>query len=310
MKILITGASSHLARALLPSLCADPEISAITGVDLQPTTLNHPKYQHHQFDIRSEKLDELMPNQQAVIHMAFVVIPGWLKHRRHHRELIRELNVSASRHVFERCIAHRIPALIHLSSAVVYGAWADNPAIMDERQPLRAMTGFAYAEDKVAVEKILDELESVPHAPRIVRLRPHVILGSHAQPLLRNLLRQPCYPRLPDPQPLTQCVWEEDVCQAICLALKNSAHGAFNLAADPPLSFKSMIQYRHRYNFALSLAPLIRLHRLLWKFTGSAGEPGWVEGLQHALAIDSRRAREQLGWQPQKNSYQCLDSFR
>jgi len=311
MKLLLTGSASHLARSLLPRLCADTRIKQIIGVDLKPAFLSHAKYQHHQIDIRQrDQLQALMPGMDALIHLAFVVMPGDLKKNRFDRELIRDINVNGSRQVFELACEFRLSSLLHLSSAAVYGAWPDNPPQMTETQPLRAMPGFAYAEDKVAVEQILDELQQRSDAPRIVRLRPHVILGQHAQPLLLYLLRQPFYPRFDDPQPLTQCVWEEDVSDGILRALFSTHHGAFNLAADPPLPFREMIRQQHRISFGLPFPLINALHRWLWKFSGAAGDPAWNKGMQYHLAVSSQRAHSLLGWKPQKSTTEILSTTR
>jgi len=316
---LVTGSASHLARVLLPRLCADEDVTQVLGVDLRASGFAHAKYAEVQDDVRSPELGRHLRGIDAVIHLAFVVLPSSLRgrsrHRHGHRELTRDINVNGSANVFTLARQARVAQVVHLSSAAVYGAWPDNPPLLDESSPRRAMPGFAYAEDKVVVEDWLDAFEAgagqdTGPVPNVVRLRPHVILGPHAQPLLRWLLRQPFYPSLPDPQPLTQCVWEDDVAEAILSALRCPRGGCFNLAADPPLSFRDMQRARHALALPLPFALARALHRGLWHISGIAGEPGWFEGMRYSLAVDSRRAERELHWQATRSTYECLQQSR
>lgn len=306
MRVLVTGSASHLASVLLPRLCAEPGITHVLGIDLRHSAFGHPKYLEVQEDIRAPGLETHLRDIDVVIHMAFVVLPGNLGRERRRRDIIRDINVNGSANVFSRARDAGVGRIVHLSSAVVYGAWPDNPALIDETAPRRPMSGFSYAEDKVAVEHWLDHFEAEQSAPTVIRLRPHVILGQHAQPLLRWLLRQPCYPRLPDPQPLTQCVWEDDVVDAIMRALSHPQRDAFNIAADPPLSFRDMQRAGHTLAIPLPFALARAVHRGLWHISGIAGEPGWLEGMRYSLAISSRRAQRHLGWQASRSTYDCL----
>ena len=138
----------------------------------------------------------------------------------------------------------------------------------------------------------------------VTRLRPHAIVGPHAHPLLNLVLRQPFYP---SSGALTQCVWEDDVAEAVTLAVAARAKGAFNLAAQPAMSLRDMLARTRRWCLPLPLGPAAAMHRVLWWLTPSVGEPGWVQGTRHSLALDTRRAREELGWRPRHDTLACLD---
>ena len=304
MKVLVTGCAGHLARALLPRLCAHPGVERVIGVDLAPCALSLPNFTAHRLDLRSDRLLPLLHGCDAVIHLAFVVmgIPG----RRYDRAEARAINVGGTTALCERAARAGVRHLIHLSSAAVYGAWPDNPARITENHALRPMPGFPYAEDKVAVETWLDEFQAGHLALRVVCLRPHAIIGPHAQPLLNSLLRQPFYPRLPAPLPLTQCVWEDDVAEAILRALSGAARGGFNIAADPPLTFRDMLRAAHRRTYPVPFFAARAALRAAWRRTSGGAPAGWIEGLRHSLVLDCTRAQRELGWQARLNMYDCL----
>ncbi len=307
MRLVITGSAGRLARVLIPHLLQNQDVEFILGIDHQSADYADPRYAHRRMDIREMGANDIPAGTDALIHMAFVLMGGGLGKRRHDRNEVRAVNVAGSENVFAACASAGVGQIVFLSSAAVYGAWPDNPPLLDETAPLRPMRGFAYAEDKVTVERMLDAFEHKHPDIIISRLRPHAIVGPHAHPLLNRILRQPFYPLS---SALTQCVFEEDVATAIVLALRKRAAGAFNLAAQPAMSLYEMLGYTQKWRIPLPLAPAAVLHRLLWRLTPDVGEPGWVQGIRHPLAVDTQRAHSELGWQPRFDLPACLSAVR
>ncbi|WP_455385406.1 NAD-dependent epimerase/dehydratase family protein [Acidihalobacter prosperus] len=303
MRLVISGSAGRFARVLVPRLLAEPDIEAIHGIDHRSAHYPDPRYVHHRLDVRDPAAGEVCAGADALVHLAFVLMGGGLGRRRHDRETIRTINVEGSRLLFEAAARHGLDRIVFVSSAAVYGAWPDNPPRIGEDAPLRAMSGFAYAEDKVAVERLLDGFAAAHPDIAVARLRPHAIVGPHAHPFLNRVLRQPFYPAS---RALTQCVWEDDVADAVALALTHRAIGAYNLAAQPAMSLHDMLARTHRVRLPLPLGPAAALHRLLWWLTPSVGEPGWVQGTRHSLALDTGRAERELGWRPRHDVDGCL----
>jgi UDP-glucose 4-epimerase len=303
MKLVVTGSAGRLARVLVPRLLADPGIETIHGIDHRVADYPDPRYVHHRLDVRDPEAADVCADADALVHLAFVLMGGGLGRRRHDRETVRAVNVEGSRLMFEAAARHGLGQIVFVSSAAVYGAWPDNPPLLDEDAPLRAMPGFAYAEDKVGVERLLGDFETAHPDIAVARLRPHAIVGPHAHPFLNRVLRQPFYPTS---RALTQCVWEDDVAEAVVLVLRQRAAGAYNLAAQPAMSLHDMLARTRRLRLPLSLGPAAAVHRLLWWLTPTVGEPGWVQGTRHSLALDTRRAERELGWRPRHDIEACL----
>jgi nucleoside-diphosphate-sugar epimerase len=297
MRIFVTGSSSHLAQALLPRLCAHPEIERVIGVDIRPTLFRHDKFEARAMDVRDPRVVARLEGCDALIHLAFVVLRGRVDAHSMHR-----INVGASQALFNAAAAAGVQRLIHLSSASVYGSGEE----LAEAAPLAPLAGFLYARHKAKLETWLEA-----HHPQAVRLRAHVVLGPNAQPLLRWLVRQPCHIRLPDPQPLLQCVHEEDVADAVMLALFNGkTRGPYNLAAPQAFSFREMIA-RHRSATLPLPMSLARIGlKSAWKLFGVGGEPAWVEGLARPLTLDCGRAQRELAWQPRFSAWDAIDAAR
>ncbi|WP_018955035.1 NAD-dependent epimerase/dehydratase family protein [Thioalkalivibrio sulfidiphilus] len=306
MKILITGAAGRLARLVLPRLLADERIERVYGVDLQPIPLEHPRLTAVRADIRDPECLELLEVADVLVHMAFVLMGGGLGRARHDRAAVRAVNVAGSHLLMGAAVEAGVGRIVFVSSAAVYGTWPDLPEPVSESQPLRPLPGFSYGEDKAAVETWLDGLEAANPYLHLIRLRPHAILGPNAHPMLLRLLHQPLVPWLSRPLPRTQCVWEDDVAEALHLSLFTAARGAFNLAADPPMPLRDMVRLNRRLTLPVPLALLDLGHRIAWRFSPAVGEPGWVKGLRHSLVLDTRRAWEELGWRARRDTHRCV----
>lgn len=296
MNVFVTGSSSCLAQALLPVLCAHPEISGITGVDLKPPRFRHGKFLAWQMDIRDPRSLSMLAGNDALVHLAFVVLRGRMSAR-----CMERINVAAGLALLKAARRAGVKRLVHVSSAAVYGSGE----ALKESAPLNPLPGFLYALHKAELERRLEA-----EIPDCVRLRPHVILGPNSQPLLKRLLNQPFFVPLPDPQPQLQCVHEDDVAQAILFSLLSDARGAFNLAADGSFSFREAVGQRHEVPFPVPHAFARLALSAAWRLTGWGGEPAWIEGIARTLTLDCKRAKELLGWAPRYSVAETLDSVR
>jgi nucleoside-diphosphate-sugar epimerase len=306
VRLVVTGSAGRLAGVLIPRLAQDPRLADITGIDRREPVSRLGDCRQLSLDLRSSRLEGLLRGHDAIIHMAFALMGGGLGRERHDRERVRDNNLGGTRNLAQAALQAGVRRLIFVSSVAVYGAWPDNPPLIDEDRPLRPNAGFGYAEDKAAAEQWLEDFGKAHPELEILRLRLHAIIGPGAHPLLRLLLRQPFYPATGIPRPLTQCVCEDDAAAAIERALHCGSAGAYNIAAQPPLSFYDMLGLRRRSRLPCPLVLAGGLQRLAWQLTPAVGEPGWVSGLRHDLAVDTTRARERLGWTPRLDTRACI----
>lgn len=296
MKVLVTGSSACLARALLPQLCADAAIKQITGVDCNPPHFAHPKFQALQADFRDPQTAALLPRHDALVHLAYVVLRGRMAESAMH-----DINVGGSLRLLQAARAAGLRRIVHLSSAAVYGSGV----ALDEGAGYAPLADFRYGQHKAELERLLQDA-----VPACVRLRPHIILGPHAQPTLRQILRLPAFLLLADPQPELQCVHENDVAAAILASLGRAACGPYNLAATDSWTLRGIMRRRHPLSLPLpptaARAGLALAHGVF----GWGGEPGWLDGLRHTLTLDCGRAARELGWRPAHSAEQTLAATR
>lgn len=296
-KIVVTGSASAFAGALLPLLAGDERIAQIIGIDRREPAFRHARFTQVLLDIRSPQLARVMAGMDAVVHLgaeaaddapsgpATGADPG----------------VHGGQNVFRCAAQQNVPCAIHLSSAAVYSLPARQRPI-GEQHPRAALPGFTWAENHVALEAWLDTFESEHSQMRVVRLRPHLIVGKHGSPLVRRLLHTPFSVGLAGTVSRLQCVHVLDVARAIQYALHRDVGGAFNLACADSASLREMQRLRGGGLITLPYALAYRMAR-----RRSGGEPAWMEGLRHEIVLDTNRARRRLGWKPLYDSVSaCL----
>ena len=291
MKVLVTDAAAAFGRALLPALCRSEAVDEVTGVDALRIEFEHPKFHAVQLAVNGG-LSEVLRGRDALVHLA--------SHRSFARASSVETIDAAVRPVhrlFQEAHAAGVRRLVHLSTAAVYG-----PAVhANEQSPLRPFAGFAYAEQQAHLERLLEI--DFPHC---VRLRPHVIVGPHAHATVRRLLRQPFYPRLAHPEPLFQCVHEDDLANAVLLSLRSDAHGPYNIAAEESFTLHDAIKARRGFSFGLSIGAAASLVRFAARHLSQDIDPGWIDRAAHTVLINCRRAITELGWHCRYTARQAL----
>lgn len=288
MQAIVSGAAGHLGRVLLPKLCDDAAVTGVIAIDRIAPTFAHAKLRFFQADIRDDTALRLAGSADVVIHLAFQLLRGQCD-----VDTMFANNVEASRALLSA--AHLGGArIVHLSSAAVYGSGVD----LKETAPFAPLPGFLYAQHKAEVERWLGVA-----APNAIRLRPHMILGCHALPLLKRLARLPFYVPTAEPEPRFQCVHEEDVADAILLCLKRPAAGPFNLSAPLPFTPREAARTVLRAAPPVPLPAAKAVFRLMNRLTGWGGETGWLEAFRRSLTLDCSRAQEVLGWRPRHGDW-------
>jgi UDP-glucose 4-epimerase len=307
MRVLVTGAAGHLGSALLPPLLADSRIESVIAFDRVGLRARHPKLAVVTGDIMGDALAPALERIDAVIHLAFVVLSASLGPRHRDREMRRAINVEGTRRVVESAAAAGVSRLIYTSSAAVYGAWPDNPPLIGEDVPLRAMAGFAYSEDKVAVERWLDGFAPAHPEIAVTRLRLHAIVGPNAWPLTNALARARIYPS--DVHAPVQCLWEDDAAAAILAAL-NGPPGTYNIAAPGARPFGELARLDGRFAVGLPYRLMDRAQALGARVSGRWGDPGWLAGLKYPIVVSTARAESDLHWRARRSVEECVRAMR
>ena len=289
MKVAVTGSSARLARTLLPLLADDRRIDQIIGIDWRDAVFDDPRFTQVLLDLRSAQVRRVLTEADAVVHLVLTEDTGAAD---------REQRVAGSHNIFRCAAAQCLSTLIHVSSAAVYSLPARERPIKEEH-PRAALPGIALVAEQVEFEQWLDDFQADCPDPRVVRLRPHLPVGTDASAHLR-WLRAPFHLKLRR-APRLQCVRESDVARAIQAALFKNVDGAYNLACADSATLRTMHRLR---GGGLMPLPFALAHAGLKLARRNAA---WLEMLRHEIVLDTSRARRRLGWKPEYDSIEaCL----
>jgi UDP-glucose 4-epimerase len=152
---------------------------------------------------------------------------------------------------------------------------------------------------------------------RVVRLRPGLIFKREAGAEIRRLFAGPFLPnglvrpRLIPVVPALrrlrfQAVHSTDVADAYRLAMLGDARGAFNVAAEPVLDPATLAELLGARPVSIPPRLLRGAAALSYALHLQPTEPGWVDMGLAVPVMDTRRARDELGWSPTKDAGETL----
>lgn len=293
MKVAMTGISGYLARTVFPLLDQDPLVEEIRGLDVKPPAFRSDKLRFIAADVRDPGIGRHFQNCDTLIHLAFIVMPI------RDEAKADEINITGSKNTFQAAAAAGVRKIIYSSSIAAYGAWPDNPPLITEEVPVRGMPTFYYSRAKAAVELFLDEFERQHPEIVVTRLRPCIFVGPTIENAVKDILSAKVVPCFRGRDSRIQLVWDEDVAQAVLLALKGNFPGAFNLAGDGSLS---MPEFAAILGVPTVSVPYFLAYwggRLLWALhLFGQLSPGWIECIQYSILVSSEKAKRVLGWKP------------
>jgi nucleoside-diphosphate-sugar epimerase len=184
-----------------------------------------------------------------------------------------------------------------VSSAMVYGAWPNNPVPLTEDAPMRPNPGFAYATAKAESERLALEWRESNADARLAVLRPVTVLGGGDGRFTR-LLRDVLPAGVADPIPPVQYLHGDDLADAVLLACTAELDGVFNVAPDGWMSEEEAK--------ALSAGPVrVRLPRRLQPLLGPDVPKEVLPYLLHPWVVANDRLRAE-GWRPRYSSEEAF----
>ena len=320
LRVAVTGPTGEIGISTIEALENHPEVAQIVGMarrPFDPAERGWSKTVYRQGDILDrETVDALVADADVVVHLAFIVMGS--------RQESARVNLAGTRNVFEATVAAQRPRLVYTSSVAAYGYHSDNPVPITEDVPTRGSPEHYYSEQKAACEAALTEITS-GSALEVFVLRPCIVAGPKATALADampwNKLPGPARriiealpllkPPFPDPGTPMQLIHHDDVAAAIALAVTTASapSGAYNLAGDGVVSLSEV-------GVALGARPVkvprvaaVATSELISRipFVPSALE--WLHAGRSSVVMDTRKARNQLGWQPKFSAAQTLSAL-
>jgi UDP-glucose 4-epimerase len=311
MRIVVTGATGNVGTSVVRSLGQDPRVKEIVGVARRVPRWQTARTRWVQADVTVSPLGPVFEGADAVIHLAWAIQPS------HDLRALEAVNVHGSRRVFEAAAAAGAGALVHASSI---GAYSPGPKDrrVEESWPTEGIPSSFYSRHKAACERALDELEDRHPELRVARLRPALIFKREAAQEIRRLFAGPFLPSpllrpaliafLPVVERLViQAVHADDVAEAYRLVSTDpSASGAYNVAAEPVLGPAELGRLLGARPVKVPVKALRAAADVTWRAHLQPTPPGWLDMGLGVPVMDTRRAREELGWTPKRDAGEAL----
>jgi UDP-glucose 4-epimerase len=300
MRIVITGASGNVGTALLRRLGAEDH--ELVGIARRTPEGSYGAVEWVAVDLTKDSclrvLEHAFDGADAVVHLAWGFQPS------HDLAYLEELGVGGTRRVLAAAAAARVPHLVHMSSIGAYSPKQDDRPV-DETWPTDGVRSSRYSVHKAAAERLLDDFEKAGQPTLVSRLRPGIIgqrsagsaLLRYAVPAIVPATVLDHVPVLPLDRRLTlPMVHADDVADAIARELGRRVGGAFNLAADPPITTERIAAALGARVVHVPSAALRPLMSAAWHLRLQQVDTGWLDMGFALPLLDTSRAARELGW--------------
>jgi UDP-glucose 4-epimerase len=321
LTVAVTGPTGDIGKSVVRELERAPEVARIVGMARRPFDakgLGWERAEYRQGDVLDRaSVEGLVEDADVVVHLAFIIFGSHEETRRN--------NLQGTRNVFEATVAAGAQRLVYTSSVAAYGFHRDNPQPLTEDVEPRGTEGFYYSAQKAELEGLLRELVNGSSTDAYV-LRPCIVAGSEATtvieeivdimslngtlaPFQRLLESLPVVaPVLPDPGVPMQLVHHDDVATAVRAAvLGGGTPGVYNLAAGDELTTADIAEALGWRSVPVPSLAVDAATRLLSSAPLVPARAGWINSFTVPVVMDCSRAREELGWKPERSGRETLD---
>lgn len=303
-KVLITGASGGLALMVADTL---KDKFDLYGVDPRPLPDDR-KFpgQFFQADYRQRKMADLFRLHQfdALVHLGRVPIAARLRKTQRFN-----LNVLGTRSLLDLALRYKVKSVVVMSTFHVYGAHQHNHLYISEEDPLLASQTFPEIVDAVELDNVSVTFSLRNPQVRTVILRPTNIIGDRIKNQISMFLRGKMCPVLLGYDPMWQFIHEEDMANAILLALEGKKSGMYNVSGEGVIAFSHAIRLAGGSPLPipsfLSGAVIEGL-----KYAGSYFPKHLVDFFKYPVVISDKAFRKDFGYEPKISTADALRGLK
>lgn len=195
--------------------------------------------------------------------------------------------------------------LVVVSSAMVYGARADNPVPLPDDAPLRAEPDDGLVGDLLEIERVLARTPRVHPGLRLTVVRPAALVGPGVDTVVTRHFEASRLLTVRGADTHWQFCHLDDLGQAVTAAIKAELDGPVTVACDGALAWadiEEMVGLRRlELPAGLAFGTAERLHRL-----GMLPmPPGDLALVVYPWVVSAGRLRE-AGWQARHGNAECI----
>ena len=312
--VVITGAAGAVGRRVVALVAADPEVDTVVAID-RPGQRREPRdvkvastreapltIEQVTIDLTDPDLKQWLEGAAAVVHL------GLHRGDDHAAEALDGTgrvagDLPGARALLDACADAGVRSVVVLSSALVYGAWPNNPVPLTEDAPLRPDASLPYVIELAEIERLAGELRerrsgSADTEVTVAILRPTVAVDRDSGPWLARSPWSTVGVQVHDADPPMQYLHLDDLAAAIDLARREHLDGPFNVAPDgwmSPDQRKALAAPGPRVHLPAPVAERVAAFR--WKFGLARTPPSVLAYTINSWVISNDRLTA-AGWRP------------
>lgn len=193
----------------------------VVAIDRRRPVASGPAIESHQLDLLTGELAPVLDGCCSVVHLA----------ENTGRRADPVVATTKLQRVLSAAEAAGCHHVVLLSSAVVYGAYADNPVPLTETHPVRPIPALAHAVIKAELETVAQRW-AASSGGSVAILRPAATLSEGDSSWIGAALRAATAVRPEQVDPPVQFLHHDDLATAITLAVERRLDSIYNVAPD------------------------------------------------------------------------------
>ncbi len=253
----MTGAATGVGRALAAQLVGLPEVKRVIGVDERRGDVDGVEWRV--LDVRDPAIAQRIAKCDVVVHLDVDLSPDSDSRLRSAR------NVRGAQTVLTAAAAAGVPRVVLCTSAMVYGASADNPVPLDEDGPLRARPEGVVS-DLLEMEWLARRAPKAHPGLSVTVLRPSMLVGPGVDTFLTRHFEAARLLVIRGSRPSWQFCHVDDLVSALVYAVLGKVEGPVTVGCEGYLEQDEVEMLfglpRLELPEGLALGAAERLHRL------------------------------------------------
>lgn len=296
--IVVTGSAGSVGRRVASALAERPDVGRLVLIDVVEGD-RRIDADWRILDLRHADLKSVFEGADTVVHLA-----SSFDVRRDDVDTALA-DIEALRRVLDAAAAVGVRRVVLLSSAMVYGAWRENPVPLTEAEPLRPNPEFAFAQHKAEVERMAAEWRDEHPGTAVVVLRPTTAVAEGETSWVARTLRAATAIDAAEGVPQVQFLHLDDLASAAVLGTTSGLDGVFNVAPDGSVSSEDVRELDGKTPRIRLPEPLARRFAAFrWRHRLAPTPPGIVPYTMHPWVVANDRLRG-AGWEPTHTNEQA-----
>jgi nucleoside-diphosphate-sugar epimerase len=215
--VAVTGAAGGVGSALTVRLAASPKVKKVIAIDSRRGDIAGVTWRVA--DVRDPALGRRLAGVDVVVHADLDLAPDSDARQR------RAFNVRGAQTVLTAAAAGRVGRVVLLTSAMVYGARADNPVPLPEDAPLAAEADSSVAGDLLEIEQLARRSPRANPGMAVTVVRPAALVGDGVDTLVTRHFEAPRLLTVKGCAPRWQFCHVDDLTSALEFAIGRGLDG-------------------------------------------------------------------------------------